>query len=477
MIHIYCFVSRSYRLCMLLLLACVTLAEAQVNQVPTIQWQQLLGSSRGSSPYQARVVRASSDGFAVLHGKVIRLNESGNTIWETTLPNPPEYPGYSTITTHIAAAPDGGFGVLAYNRFKWSLFRLNADGSIRWNKSFVESTETSTSATREFYSLICTADGGFLAVSTMGYSRSSFGTDLYKFDADGNNTIKSDVDIPAGNEPRTYSDAKQIVQMPDGTYILVGKANGASSSPADWVVKLNSQLAVIWQKNKGGRGLDNVIISPYDNTATIAVGSTTVAETRTVRISTNGDLAEDSPLSNRVNFTTSFLVAGNNPASHTTADVVNERQGDIRMQTVVGKDLAYQQKLGGSGTETVTGVVAGADGGFLVIGTTTSTDGDIQGKTNTDAVVWLVKVGPISNDIYSVKSGNWNDPTVWSCNCIPASYSDVTIKDPHIITLDSTMPMAICQNLEIIGTFSMQGGSLSINGTLLTLDGDNLTTN
>ncbi|PRY38345.1 hypothetical protein CLV58_10972 [Spirosoma oryzae] len=469
--------TRLYWLRVWLLFVSATAAHAQTTQTPIIQWQRLLGRSYGSSPYQPRVVRANSDGYAVLHRKVIRLDDSGNTIWETILPDPPEYPGYYTITTHIAAAPDGGFGVLAYNRFKWSLFRLNADGSIRWNKTFVESTETSTSATREFAGLICTADGGFLAAATMGYSRSSFGTELYKFDAAGNNTITSSVNIPAGNEPRTYSSVRQIVQMPDGTYTLVGRANGASSSPADWVVKLDSQLAVVWQKNKGGRGLDRVIVSPYDNTAVLAVGSATGTDTRSLMISANGDITDGVTLANRANFTTSFLVAGANPNSHTIVDVVSERQGDIRLQTVVGQTLSYQQKLGGSGTETVTDAVAGADGGFLVIGTTTSTDGDIQGKTNTDAEVWLVKVGPVSNNVYSVKSGNWNDPSVWSCNCVPAAWQNVTISDTHTVRLDATMPAAACLNLEIVGTFSMQGSSITINGASVTLDDTNVVTN
>jgi len=459
-----------------LLFVSVIATQAQTAQSPTIQWQRLLGSSRGSSPYQAQVVRASGDGFAVLHRKVIRLNESGDTIWETTLPDPPEYPGYYTITTHIAATPDGGFGVLAYNRFKWSLFRLNADGSIRWNKTFAESSDAWSSGTREFAGLIYTADGGFLAISTIGYPRSPYGTELYKFDATGNNTIKGSISYPGGSNPRPTTSATQVVQTMDGNYLLVGDATGTSFTPTDWTAKVDPQLAVISQKKSGGLGLDDVIISPYDNTAAVAVGSMAGTETRGLTITTNGDRTDSITIANRVSRTKSFVVPGANPTSHTIADVVNERQGDIRLQTVVGKNLAYQQKLGGSGVETVTGIVAGADGGYLVIGTTTSTDGDVQGKTDTDAVVWVVKLGPVSNNVYSVKSGNWNDPAVWSCNCVPVAYHNVTVNDPHVVLLDSTMPMAICQNLEIIGTFSMQGGSLSINGTLLTLDDDNLVT-
>jgi len=39
------------------------------------------------------------------------------------------------------------------------------------------------------------------------------------------------------------------------------------------------------------------------------------------------------------------------------------------------------------------------------------------------------------------------------------------------------MPAAACLNLEIIGTFSMQGSSITINGSSVTLDETNVATN
>ncbi|MCK8493136.1 hypothetical protein M0L20_14800 [Spirosoma sp. RP8] len=78
--------------------------------------------------------------------------------------------------------------------------------------------------------------------------------------------------------------------------------------------------------------------------------------------------------------------------------------------------------------------------------------------------------------IQSLRSGNWNDPTTWSCGCIPAESDDVVIQMPHTVKLDSTMPEAVCRSLDLLGNFSMQGSSILINGTRIVIDSDNVLT-
>ena len=76
----------------------------------------------------------------------------------------------------------------------------------------------------------------------------------------------------------------------------------------------------------------------------------------------------------------------------------------------------------------------------------------------------------------STKSGSWNDATVWSCGQLPTSLDNVTIMPTHTVLLDSGMPAAVCQNLEVLGTFSMQGSVITINGTQIAVDQENVTT-
>lgn len=75
-----------------------------------------------------------------------------------------------------------------------------------------------------------------------------------------------------------------------------------------------------------------------------------------------------------------------------------------------------------------------------------------------------------TNAVTSVKSGNWNDPASWSCNCIPTESDEVIIQAAHTVLLDETMTEAVCRSLEILGTFTMQGSSMLINNVRVSID-------
>ena len=64
----------------------------------------------------------------------------------------------------------------------------------------------------------------------------------------------------------------------------------------------------------------------------------------------------------------------------------------------------------------------------------------------------------------TTKSGNWNDPTVWSCNRIPEITDDIYINSTHIIQVPSTYTTIFANKIYY------RGGSVQLsNGTLLKL--------
>ena len=63
-------------------------------------------------------------------------------------------------------------------------------------------------------------------------------------------------------------------------------------------------------------------------------------------------------------------------------------------------------------------------------------------------------------DYTTVKSGNWNDPTVWSGGVVPTAADNVTILSTHVVTVDAA---AECDNITIDA-----GGSLNHGGSLAT---------
>ena len=62
--------------------------------------------------------------------------------------------------------------------------------------------------------------------------------------------------------------------------------------------------------------------------------------------------------------------------------------------------------------------------------------------------------------IESIASGNWNDPSAWSCACVPASTDEVIVRTGHSIVVDGIMAQA--KNV------ALDGGQVQVenNGTL-----------
>lgn len=84
-------------------------------------------------------------------------------------------------------------------------------------------------------------------------------------------------------------------------------------------------------------------------------------------------------------------------------------------------------------------------------------------KTSVTVLVGNDPVLPICPyQTFSTKSGNWNDPTVWSCNTIPDETQNVTIKSGHTVTVLNTGGIQKCKNIR----FELNGNLVN-NGNLL----------
>jgi hypothetical protein len=65
--------------------------------------------------------------------------------------------------------------------------------------------------------------------------------------------------------------------------------------------------------------------------------------------------------------------------------------------------------FGGSGIDEAVSVVEAADGNYVVFGTTRSTDGDLSGRTGTDGDYWLLKISKTGEKIWSKTYGGSDD--------------------------------------------------------------------
>lgn len=431
----------STRLLLIILLCLIkTLpSKAQTPPPPPIQWQRVLAPGTTSN---LQLVKASNGGYALSYlGQVLRLSESGNTLWQTALPVVSSPFNGLNFVEFIMATPDGGFGVLARNDLKWSLGRLSANGTVLWVKPFADRPESTYSYIyRTFTTLIFTADGGFLAVD---YTRNGhFGTSatiLYKFDPDGNLTATQAANNENGTLNPVYTIADRVIQTQDGDYMLFGGSNPITSNGnlIAWIAKCDINLVPVWKKNLSGNGLDDAALNPFVANSYIAVGVEEPYATRTIRISADGDANSDFSQANRIAYTKSLIVGGTN--NYTIVDMINENGGDIRLQNIGTQGANWLKKLGGSSAEVIKSAIATDDGGYLILATTTSMDGDVVGNTSNSPVPWLVKLRPPCNgEFYTIQSGNWNDPAIWSCGQIPTATDIVHVKHAVILPQNYT---------------------------------------
>ncbi len=173
-----------------------------------------------------------------------------------------------------------------------------------------------------------------------------------------------------------------VQQTTDNGYIVVGYSSSHSDDVTDnydngdcWVVKLNSTGGIQWKKSLGGNDGD---------------GGYYVQQT------TDGG----------------YIVAGN--SASTDGDVTGNHGGmDYWLVKLSSAgSVQWQKSLGGSMFDLVGSVKQTNDGGFIIAGSSSSTDGDVTGNhggydywvvklNNTGTIQWQKSLGGTQNDIAS----------------------------------------------------------------------------
>ena len=204
-----------------------------------------------------------------------------------------------------------------------------------------------------------------------------------------------------------YKSSKSVIQSADGGYVMVGSANsnaggltGYHGSADYWVAKLDSLGAIVWQRSLGGR---------YDDIAT------SVIETPN-----GGYIVAGSSSSNDGD------VSGHHGDSSTTDYWV------VKLDTV-GR-IVWQQSLGGTQSEIGTAIVQSTDGGCVITGSTTSHDGDVT-RNSYDSVFadyWLVKLDSIGTIVWQHCYGGSNFDYAYSMvKTLDGGYAVVGISSSH----------------------------------------------
>lgn len=210
-------------------------------------------------------------------------------------------------------------------------------------------------------------------------------------------------------------DAKDIQETSDGGFIIAceslssnGDVTGNHGQSDYWIVKLNSTGVLEWQKSLGGSFTD----CPKEIQQTTDGGFIVVGRTNSfsftpgangdvegvhgmnnddfwvVKLSSTGTLewqkclggtSNDSAESVKLTIDGGYLIVGT--SSSTDGDVTNNHgYNDIWLIKLnsVGV-LEWEKSIGGTGVEYATEISPVSDGGFIIAGQTSSNDGDVSG--------------------------------------------------------------------------------------------------
>ncbi len=373
----------------------------EVTFLGEVDWVKSFGGT-GEDTAQA-VIQTSDGGFAVLGyssstdgdivGKttevndywLLKLDAEGNLLWNKTYGGTKDDRGQSVVQTS-----DGGYAIVGYAMSddgdgsnnegfhdNWIL-RLDANGSILWEKSFGFSGHDHS------YDVTQTSDGGlffagFLDVTSSG-GEGNTGKGSYltrhgvgefwgtKLDIDGNLVWRRY--FGGTNNDRSFG----VLEANDGGLLMAGASesndfdvSNSKGSYDFWVVKVSSTGTLLWESSFGGTGIDKSydIVKTNDN-AYVITGNT---------------------------FSTDTDISRNNGESDVWLIKIDDNG-----------NLVWEKTFGGTAFDAARGLSTTADGGFVIAGNSKSVDGDLQ-ENKGENDLWIIKTDSAGNLTYQSTFG------------------------------------------------------------------------
>ncbi|RNC92205.1 MAG: hypothetical protein ED555_03630 [Allomuricauda sp.] len=369
--------------------------------IENVLWVRSFGGAGDDTPRS--VIQTMDGGYAVLgftnstNGDLafkntvvndywlLKLNADGEVQWQRTYGGSGDDRGQQVIQTS-----DGGYALAGYAMSddgdgsnnegfhdNW-IIRLDSSGNILWEKSFGFSGHDHS------YDIVETVDGGFFfsgfldVTSSNGEGATSKTSSLSahgvgefwgtRIDAQGNLLWRKF--FGGTNNDRSFG----VVNAEDGGFVLAGASESDDfdiSNPKGsydfWVVKVNKNGDMEWERSFGGSGIDQAqdIIRTKDG-AYVIVGNTFSADTQ---------------------------VSKNNGESDVWLIKIDDNG-----------NLLWQQSFGGSNFEAAHGVYLASDGGLLIAGNSKSNNGDASENFGENDL-WLIKTDSEGNLDYQRSFG------------------------------------------------------------------------
>ncbi len=353
-----------------------------------IEWQKNFGGSESES---ARSIVPTADGGFVVVGIsefdnpslflafdywVLKLDSVGNRIWETRLGGSKTDQAMAVIETNdlgfvIVGGSESIDGDLDTNNgvADFWILKLDANGNLLWQTSL---GGFNTDVARDVYQTI---DGGYIV---SGYtssddgdvSKSQGGGDVWMVKLDAGGSLVWENSYGGSGLDRAYS----VLQLETGEYVLLGYSESSDGDVSDnngqkdyWIAKISSFGEIIWEKSYGGSNNDLAYkIQQSTDGGFILVGNSE---------STDGD------------------VTGNNG---------NRDYWVIKLDAF--GNLVWENTFGGAGQDEATSIESLKEGGYIVVGFSDSSDGDLSNNKGLGDY-WIIKIDEDGNLIWEANFG------------------------------------------------------------------------
>lgn len=267
-----------------------------------------------------------------------------------------------------------------------------------------------------------TSDGGFVCVAYAGstdgdvsVNQGEFDFWILKFDATG----ALQWERTLGGSGTDW--ARSVHQTADGGYVIAGMSESndgdVTGNQGDldmWVVKVDADGDLEWQRSLGGSAPDRAMcVRPTTDGGYVVVGETFSSngdvsghhglyDAWAVKLDAAGVLQWQNALGGS-NYDFAYSVVQAEDGGYVLAGSTGSTNGDVSgnhgglydawvVKLNAAGTLVWQTTLGGSEWDDVRSIVKDTDGGFFLAGTTGSQDGDAVPGTNGSDDLWLVKI-------------------------------------------------------------------------------------
>ncbi len=215
---------------------------------PQSQFQLVIGDS--SNTAEARSIIQTTDGGFITVGRnywpgghmyIVKLTSTGQMQWSKTIGSP----GGDDLALSVIQTSDGGYAVSGFGSYFGPgiggpfIVKLTSAGTVEWARVLVGDLLGAA------YSIVQTADGGYITANSMDEGGGTFRTTIVKLNNMG---------LLQWSKKIGTSYGRCIKQTMDRGYIVAG----ATWSLGDdiLVVKLDSNGSLQWAKTIGGKGSD-----------------------------------------------------------------------------------------------------------------------------------------------------------------------------------------------------------------------------